>query len=87
MESNRLQLLEQMNKETAFNMPEGNPLGDRDHAAKPIPRDGDTEDTEVTSKRGNMPWISIIFLRELRASVYSVSKELSFCHSCNRPGR
>ena len=56
-----------------------------DHAAKQIPRDGDTEDTEVTSKRGNMPWISIIFLRELRASVYSVSKELSFCHSCNRP--
>ncbi len=73
-------------------MPEGeraygsNPLGGGDHAAKQIPRDGDTEDTEVTSKRGNMPWISIIFLRELRASVYSVSKELSFCHSCNRPG-
>ena len=40
----------------------------------------------MTSKRGNMPWISIIFLRELRASVYSVSKALSFCHSCNRPG-
>ena len=89
-----------ISQETAFNMPEGeraygsNPLGGGDHAAKQIPRDalqeipsgdGDTEDTEVTSKRGNMPWISIIFLRKLRASVYSVSKELSFCHSCNRP--
>ena len=74
-----------ISEETAFNMPEGNPLGGGDHAAKQIPRDGDTEDTEVTSKRGNMLWILIIFLRELRASVYSVSKELSFCHSCNRP--
>ena len=89
-----------ISEETAFNMPEGeraygsNPLGGGDHAAKQIPRDapqeipsgdGDTEDTEVTSERGNMLWISIIFLRELRASVYSVSKALSFCHSCHRP--
>ena len=39
----------------------------------------------LSKYHSGMPWISIIFLRELRASVYSVSKELSFCHSCNRP--